>query len=156
MIATHLIKFFLEEAGDFSNAFSGFTTHPGLWAYDGFTASDAPEPEPTPTPTVPTGAGKRKRRWQAERKGRIYEFDTATEAQQFLQSLAVVEGPKAKKAKKFRLPDVELFYDDYEVTNLVIDKKPVIEWFYGPDLKELEQALMAMDEDDLEVILFGL
>ncbi len=58
MIATHLIKFFLEEEGDFSNAFSGFTTHPGLWAFDGFTPTDAPPPTSVaPTPTTSAGGG---------------------------------------------------------------------------------------------------
>ncbi len=152
MIATHLIKFFLEEEGDFSNAFSGFTTHPALWAFDGFTSGDTPEP-PVVTPTPPTGAGKAKkrRRWQAEKEGKFYEFDNAQETQQFLQSLAIV------KKKTFRLPDVELFYDDMEVTNLIVDNKPVLEWFYSDKpIVNLQKVLDDLDEDDIEVILLGL
>lgn len=102
-----------------------------------------------------TGAGKRRRRWQAEKDGKVFEFDSPFEAQQFLQSVVQVE-QKARKKKTFRLPDVEIFYDDIRVTNLVIEKKPVIEWFFGADLKALERALEAMDEDDIEVIILGL
>ena len=110
----------------------------------GFFDSDAPK----------NGGGKRRRRWQAERDGKVYEFDNAEQAQQFLQSVVQIEA-KAKK-QTFRLPDVEIFYDDIQITNLVVDDKPVIEWFFGPDLRDLEMALNAMDEDDIEVILLGL
>jgi hypothetical protein len=101
------------------------------------------------------GAGKvKRRRWQAEKEGRVYEFDSAVEAQSFLQNLVVAEQKKlSNKKRKFRLPDVEIFYDDVRVTNLEIESKPVIEWFYGPDLETLENIMAAFDEDDIEVLL---
>jgi len=116
-------------------------------------------PAVTPVADAHGGAGKSKRyrrRWQAEKDGKVFEFNNAREAQQFLQS--VVEEPKKKSRKKtFRLPDVKLFYNDREVTKLVVDDKPVIQWFFGePSLKALERALEEMDEDDIEVLIFGL
>lgn len=104
---------------------------------------------------VAQGAGKPKRRWQAEKDGQIYEFASAAEAQAFLFSLVPQQKlQRVKKApQKFRLPDVEIFYDDIAVTNLEIESKPVIEWFYGPDLETLEAILADMEEDDIEVIL---
>ena len=108
------------------------------------------------SPSKRPGAGNpRRRRWQAEKDGKVYEFDTVNEAQQFLQSVVQVE-QKARKKKTFRLPDVEIFYDDIQVTHAVIENKPVIEWFFGHSLETLERALQAMDEDDIEVLILGL
>jgi hypothetical protein len=102
------------------------------------------------------GAGKKRRRWQAERDGKVYEFASAREAQQFLQSVVHTE-LKQNRKKQFRLPDIEIFYDDIQVTNLVVEDKPVIEWFFSDvPIRALELAMAAWDEDDIEVLILGL
>lgn len=155
MIATHLVKFFLEGEPD-AGSFSGFTTHPALWAFDGFTPSDTPPPDPTPTTGPQTGAGKsRRRRWQAERNGVVEDFATAEEAMAFVREVVEELKPKVRKPGRPKkiLPPIELFYEGQNVTDVVIDKKPVLEWFVkGPDVKTIETALLRQAEEDDDIM----
>jgi hypothetical protein len=108
VVTTHLVQFFLDGASASSApaTFSGFTTHPGLFAFTGFTPSDVE----IAVVSTPMGGVRRKRKWALKRDGKYYYFEDLRRLEAFKRSEDAIVVPRKTEAeaKSIGYPSIRL------------------------------------------------